>query len=238
MKKISLTACALAVLAATSPLAIASSVDLAVIGTITPSACTPSLGGGGTIDYGPITPDVLSETAYTALPIMSVPINIKCDVPSKVAINASNGRPNTVAGALEGTIGFAISPVDLMGEAANNVRVAGLGMSGDEKVGGFMANLVIASVLADGAAVRTIQSNGRLGTWVAASDVRMGGPSLFHFTSPRYISWAATGSLDPIAFTTLTATLNFQAYLNKLSGMTIDKPVKLDGMTTIELVYL
>ena len=44
------TSCALAVLAATALSAHAESVDVRVIGTITPAACMPTLTGGGTTD--------------------------------------------------------------------------------------------------------------------------------------------------------------------------------------------
>ncbi|UXZ19937.1 DUF1120 domain-containing protein [Pseudomonas sp. YeP6b] len=51
MKKLNaLSACALAVLATTSLSALADSVDVKVIGTITPASCKPTLAGGGVVD--------------------------------------------------------------------------------------------------------------------------------------------------------------------------------------------
>lgn len=235
---ISLRACALTVLALASLPVMAESVNVAVVGTITPSACTPVLGGGGTIDYGSISPDTLSATAYTVLPIKSLPINITCDAPAKIAIRAINGRPESVAGASEGTVGYAISPVDLMGVSANGMRVAGLGKSGGQRIGGYTSNILRSSVLVDDVVADTISRDGTNGAWTGARGAAIGGPPLFHFTQSQHISWAATGTLEPIAFTTLTALIRVQPYLNKTSELTVDKPVTLDGLTTIELVYL
>ena len=53
--KLTLKALATALLISASAAAMAaSSVDLSVKGVITPNACTPSLSGGGVVDYGKI----------------------------------------------------------------------------------------------------------------------------------------------------------------------------------------
>ncbi|WP_330220783.1 DUF1120 domain-containing protein [Pseudomonas frederiksbergensis] len=43
----------------------ASSTDLTVTGTITPSACTPSLSGNGVVDYGKISARDLNQDTST-----------------------------------------------------------------------------------------------------------------------------------------------------------------------------
>ncbi|MCH1996717.1 DUF1120 domain-containing protein, partial [Achromobacter xylosoxidans] len=40
----------------------AQSIDVRVIGTITPAACIPSLAGGGVVDYGNIAASTLNQT--------------------------------------------------------------------------------------------------------------------------------------------------------------------------------
>ncbi|WIE52931.1 DUF1120 domain-containing protein [Pseudomonas sp. GM17] len=46
----------------------AASVEVKVIGTIIPNACTPTLAGGGTIDYGTHSSTDLSTNDFTLLP--------------------------------------------------------------------------------------------------------------------------------------------------------------------------
>ena len=90
MNAVKKTACALAVLA-TSTAAMAESVDVKVIGTITPTACKPTLSGGGTVDYGIIPPASLKKDAFNQLDKRQLDFAITCDAPAKVAIAAKSG---------------------------------------------------------------------------------------------------------------------------------------------------
>lgn len=54
----------------------------------------------------------------------------------------------------------------------------------------------------------------------------------------RYISWGDQGSSVVKPFTTMNGKLLVQGYINKASELDLSKPVQLDGMTTLELVYL
>ncbi|AZE56917.1 Beta-fimbriae probable major subunit [Pseudomonas synxantha] len=224
-------ALSLATLATTSLPVLGASVDVRVIGSITPAACTPTVGGGGTIDYGHIHPSTLSPTDYKVLPVMSTAFSITCDAPAKVAIVAKNGRMGSLAGAVEGVTGAAPSPVTLLGTAG--LAVVGLGLDGSAKIGGYAIALKPSSVLADGVAVGGIQRNADWSTW----DSTLIG-SLYNNNIDRHSSWAATGTLDPIAFETLSGELTVQAYLNHASELDLTKPVVLDGLTTLELIYL
>lgn len=232
MKNINLlTACTLAVLATSSLTAMAASVDVRVIGTITPAACTPILGGGGAIDYQTIDPATLSATDYTVLPVKSVAISITCEAPAKLAIRALNGRPGTVAGATEGVSGAAKAPAVLFD--VDNSAVVGLGLDGDDKIGGYALRLAAGSLL-DEVAVDNI-SRTDMGQWTT-----VGSPTLYSYSGvERNVTWAtAGGAATPLEFTTFSGVLEAQAYLNKRSELDLTKPITLDGMTTIELVYL
>lgn len=107
--------------------------DLSVIGTIAPSACTPTL-GGGTVDYGTIASSSLSATAYTVLPEKVMSIAISCNAPAKVALMGNSGRPGSLAGALEYGDGQGRAPVDF---ASGRQAVVGLGLHGTEQIGGY-----------------------------------------------------------------------------------------------------
>ncbi|MDC6117473.1 DUF1120 domain-containing protein [Serratia rubidaea] len=234
MNKMQQSVCALAVLAATTlPAMAASTVDVRVIGTITPAACTPTLSGGGTIDYGAINPTTLSATDYTVLPEREVSLAITCDAPAKVAITPVNGRPGTVAGATESGGGAALTPVPLL--SLTGAGVVGLGLSNGQKVGGYA--MKVEDLTTDGAPADVIRTAlGSSTGWQADGN---------HYgffrnvgTVPFQVTAAAPGTLVPEAFTTLAGKLRVQAYLNKTSELDVSSPVALDGLTTIEMVYL
>ena len=232
MKQMQQSVCALAVLAATTLPAMAASVDVRVIGAITPAACTPTLSGGGTVDYGVINPTTLSATDYTVLPEKSVDFSITCTAPAKVAITPVNGRPGTVAGATEAGGGAALTPVSLL--SLTGAGVVGLGLSNGEKIGGYA--MKVEDLTTDGAPADVIRT--ALGTTGWAADGNHYGFFRNVGTVPFQVTAAAPGTLVPEAFTTLNGKLRVQAYLNKTSELNVANAVNLDGLTTIELVYL
>jgi hypothetical protein len=226
------TVCALAVLTATALPALAESVDVRVVGTISPTACTPVLAGGGTIDYGNIQPSSLAKDAYTTLDEKQLDFSITCDAPAKVAIKATSQRGNSAVSQANGSLGVISTGNTLFG-TINNAAV-GLGLDGAKGIGGYGIRLAAGTMMADNVAVDSIQANGNTTTWAKTT---LG--SLINLpTSIRYSSWAATGTTTPIAFTTLTGKLGVQAYINKASELDLTKPIALDGLTTLELVYL
>jgi len=228
------TVCALAVLSATALPVMAESIDVRVIGTISPTACTPTLSGGGTADYGNINPNTLSLDAFTVLAEKQLDFSITCDAPAKLAIKATNARLGTVAGTTElAATGVATAPVNLFGK--NGVGVVGLGLDGDKKIGGYAIRIAGSTVSIDGAKAAPLQSDNNGVSWTVTTD-DLG--SIYGRNSVRWNSWAVDGSKEPTAFTTLSGKLGVQAYINKASELDLSKPVVLDGLSTIELVYL
>ncbi|EMH7336993.1 DUF1120 domain-containing protein [Serratia marcescens] len=82
MNAVKKTACALAVLA-TSTAVMVESIDVKVIGTITPAACKPTLTGDGVVDYGTIAPASLNKDAFNQLDNKKLDFVITCDAPAK-----------------------------------------------------------------------------------------------------------------------------------------------------------
>ena len=226
------TVCALAVLSATALPALAESVDVRVVGNITPTACMPALAGGGTVDYGNIPPSSLQADVYTTLEEKQVDFSITCDAPAKVAIKATSQRGNSAVNQANGSLSEVSTGNTLFGLAG--VAAYGLGLDGAKGIGGYGLRLAPGTMMADNVAVDSIQSNGNTTTWAkTAAGSLVGTP-----TSIRYATWAATGTTTPIAFTTLTGRLGVQAYINKASELDLTKPIALDGLATLELVYL
>jgi hypothetical protein len=239
MKKLKINAYVFAVLTASSlPALAASSVDVYVKGTITPAACLPSLLGGGAADYGAIKPESLEPAdEYTILPIKQVDFTIICDAPAKVAIKPIAGRIGSVAGVASDS-GFARAPagVNLFDNTPGH-QVTGLGLDGTTKIGGYsMRSLVDSFSMNDGSsdtgvALVNIYSTNKV-NW------NVTGPTNGMLGNTMITSWAEVGTALPVAITTLSGKFEVHAYLNKASELDLTKPISLDGLTSLELVYL
>ena len=225
----------LALLAVTASASAADSVDVKVIGTIVPAACTPSLTGGGVIDYGSIRANSISPTAYTILPEKQINFAIACDAPAKVGLIATNSRFGSAAGGAESAYGAIPSPVRLF--TLDGIGAVGLGMDGASKIGAYGVRIDSTTVTADGVAVDSIRADYDLGSitaWVKDDNAGI----IYSPNYQRLTSWAATGTSTPVAFTSLSGQLGVQAYINKGSELDLSKPVHLDGLTTITLYYM
>lgn len=230
--------CAVAILAATSLPVMAESVDVRVTGTVVPAACIPTLSGGGTIDYGTILTDTLNATDYTVLPVKTLNLSINCTGPARVALKAVNQRVGSLANdGGEGANGVGPVPVTVSASLGVYGEATGLGMSNGRKVGGYAMELQ--RMIMDGKnAVGMIKKNGDWpsGTW--ASNVTHtlfphGGVGIEDMKS-----FTTLGDNLPEAFTNFSAELRVAAWLNKASELDLTSPVLLDGLTTLEMVYL
>lgn len=227
--------CALAVLAATSHTVLAESVDVKVIGTITPTACTPTLAGGGVIDYGVIRPASLKTDTFTELEEKQVDFSITCDAPAKVAIRAVPAKVDTVTDATAVTDGYAYFGGTLFDTP--KINVAGLGLTDNgKKIGGYGVRLVPGTYTADGNEVVFLNRQTASGAWSAT--LYDNGSLLNANTKDFQYSWAKTGESTPVALTALNGKLGVQAYITQTSELDLTKPITLDGLTTLEMIYL
>ncbi|KGE65332.1 MULTISPECIES: DUF1120 domain-containing protein [Pseudomonas] len=124
----------------------ASSVDLTVRGLITPSACEPTLSGGGNVEVGKISAKDLNSDNYTRLADQSLQLTVTCDGATLMAIEPKDNRAGSN------------SEVD---DAA-----FGLGLvNGSEKLGFF--NMILQAAVADGTEVDPIASRDNGLTWTS-----------------------------------------------------------------------
>lgn len=122
----------------------ASNTDLLVRGSITPSACSPVISGGGTVDFGKVSVKDLNTDTYTDLPRETMLLSVRCDGPTYFTLNTIDNRSGT---------------------AASHFSWHGLGTTpSDEKVGD--AGLGLYLPVADGVSVRTISSRDGGVTWM------------------------------------------------------------------------
>ncbi|MNJ48387.1 hypothetical protein D3C77_435800 [compost metagenome] len=92
MKKSVLSLSLVAALAATQ--AFASTVEMTVTGTITPSACTPTLSNNGVVDYGLVHAESLDNFQ---LPDRTLTLSVSCSAETSIAVIATDNRSGTAS---------------------------------------------------------------------------------------------------------------------------------------------
>ncbi|TDA48289.1 DUF1120 domain-containing protein [Burkholderia pyrrocinia] len=217
---------ALAFLAATSSVyAQTSTTEVRVIGTITPAACTPVLGGGGVIDYGAIDPEILDPTDFTKLAEKSVPLTITCNAPAKVGLKVTDNRASSLVPNIMKTV------------ASNLIDTYnfGLGTVAGKNVGGYVMRTVQGSFTGDigdgNPADISVLSTGNGGTsWITPTPGNLG--------KPYMMSWGINSAGGPVAYQVINGTFTVIAVLNKKSELPLTQTVPLNGSATLELVYL
>ncbi|HWT67604.1 MAG TPA: DUF1120 domain-containing protein [Pseudomonas sp.] len=158
-KRISLLPAVL-MLAGTSSALAASSTDLSVTGTITPSACAPTLSDGGIIDHGKLTARDLDPSLPTRLPAGEMQLQVHC----------------------EGATFFTLTTVDnRAGTSAVKPEYHGLGMVNDDQKLGSVGFGVF-DPQADSTPVLTIMSRDGGDTWAPSS--YLGHAGLTSFAAP------------------------------------------------------
>lgn len=146
------TLLAAALLASAGNAVAASSVDLTVKGTITPSACKPSLSNGGVYDIGKLSAKDLNSETFTRLERHTMQFEVSCEAPTLIALESKDNRH---------------------GSEFQDDGNFGLGLiNGTEKLGSFA--VVMPNATADGVPVRVIESMDGGSTWVLGSTLWYG----------------------------------------------------------------
>lgn len=122
----------------------ASSVDLTVRGLITPSACEPSLSGGGNVEIGKISAKDLKADQNTILPDQVLQLTVTCDGATLMAIEPKDNRAGSASEVDDATFGLGL-------------------VNGSEKLGFF--NMIVQAAVADGTEVGPIASRDDGLTW-------------------------------------------------------------------------
>ncbi|EMI5491517.1 DUF1120 domain-containing protein [Providencia stuartii] len=240
---------------ATLPAMAADSVDISVIGTISPTSCVPTASGGGVVDYGNINPNSLNATGPTVLPAKTVNLSISCDGEAYVALRANSNRTNTVtdtngAENISGSakVNQAVIDAGLGKNQPNGLgnvtepHAAGLGLANGQKIGGYMLNLPVTSITLDGvdAAVRYYSTGTptQTSSWNKMSPgVSNDGDSLLPASAAYFGYNSDAAAAVPQKFKLMNASVVVQAYITDKSALDITQPINLDGSSTIELYY-
>lgn len=218
---------------ASQAMAVGDSVDVKVRGQFVPAACTAKVSGNATVDYGTIKAETIVKDDFTMLPVKNLSLSIACEAPVKIALHSTDMRADSAV-----TLTGKSWNVKAQGGAYPAGEALGLGKAGDKNIGSWAMWMEPDSVKADGNAVDVISING-LPTSINNSWVKpTSGTTWLAQAGDTYRSWAAPGTLTPIALTNLTGTVSVQAGINKGSELDLTKTVTLDGMATIQVFYL
>lgn len=135
MKAFFPTCTATLLLAAASIVQAASSTDLTVKGMITPSACSPALSNGGSLDFGKISSSDLRKDRPTYLPRQTLQMTVTCEGATMMALEAKDNREGTESsndyynfglGLINGTERLGYLTISPMNRVADGVGVSGI----------------------------------------------------------------------------------------------------------------
>lgn len=234
----------------TLPAMAGDAIDIKVIGTISPTACTPTASGGGVVDYGNIKPSTLDATGTTVLPAKTLNFTIQCSGEANVALRASSNRGVAAnAGTANSTGASKLTDATTVTNivsglpyniTVNNPDVMGLGTSPNgADIGGYMMILPTSLVTLDGVdANRRLFASAPLDqntTWGVENNEVSHGGSLN--SGDTYFSYSTdSAATKPQAFKLLSGTLIVRGYITEKSKLDVT-PINLDGSSTIELYY-
>jgi type 1 fimbria pilin len=211
----------LAVLAATASISAhaAETADLAVKGTIRPSACNVAI-STGEINLGTISALTLSDTAATTLPSHNFSVTVSCDAATQVALKSFDGRSGTIQDAARIALG-----------AGGGYDAYGLGAVDGTNIGAFTVRRN-ANPSADGSTVALLISRNQGSTWAAqdANSFVRSWP-----TNSSVISWAATGQTTPGSYSTITEQFTLTPAIGPTSAL---PDLTNNGLATFEVRYL
>lgn len=209
---------------------------LQVQGKLTNASCTPELSNGGVVDYGYIHLSTLSSTDTNQLQSTNIDLIINCTAQTKVAWSTMDDHAGTIPSpglavrARDGSTQTLVNDTYWLfglGTTTNNVKI------GNYTIDAGYKDNAPASIIADGNEVITIYRNSdwaNSSSWKTTSSLRSDGYT--------YMSIANPGTLEPIAFSSVTVPLIIRTSIADTSTLAITDDTPIDGQATITLQYL
>ncbi|WP_178125835.1 DUF1120 domain-containing protein [Pseudomonas sp. EMN2] len=192
----------------------ASSTDVSVTGTITPAACTPALSGSGNFDFGKISVQDLQPIGNNYFESKPQRFTVTCDAATRFAVRGIDGRS-----------GSAAAPINYF---------FGLGMSGNEKIGGYRLALMRDGLVADGdtAVTRLRTADGGL-NWASETGTYS---ALYNGSDASFHGFSLQAASEPSPITTLAGDL--KVIMSVRGTIPYLEDTAIDGASTIEVSYL
>ncbi|MBD9457212.1 DUF1120 domain-containing protein [Pseudomonas sp. PDM05] len=213
MKALSTTLLAATLLGLTPCVLAASGVDLTLKGSITPSACVPTLTQDGTVDYGKIAAKELSMNSSTELPPANLQLSVNCEAPTLFALN---GKDNRFGTAHYSALNWAY----------------GLGLiNGTEKLGSY--GIDVLNPVSDVVLYPLFSfNNGQ--SWL----MNPSGSYMSHSALNAFTDIPGSGPHFPAALRNITVDLRISTDIAPARTLTLTEEVPLDGSASLDLLYL
>lgn len=215
----------------------ADSIDLKVTGKIIPPACTPAFAsGGGTVDFGDILTSSLQIAKDSKLPeIKEVPVTITCEQASRFGVTFTDQRADSRS-TTEMDVSFASTDF-----GATPDYYFGLGFTSEQKQIGVYALGIneFPANNAEGEDRFPISSSDNGKTWTTGIRVFSGTgyyPIKNNGTEIYAFSKENESTVSPE--TSLTFKVGVAAVIQDLTTLHVTDEITLDGLTSINLVYL
>jgi hypothetical protein len=216
MKRIPIVLSATLLMSTTTYTMAASTADLAVNGTITPVACTPTFSSNGVVDYGKISRQDLNVDKRTQLRNESLILNISCTASARFALIMRDNRE---------------------GSAFTNSEIY-YGLDYDRsgnRIGLYSLHFDPASTVVDALpqVYRTDSTTqGRAWSTSRSSPIPIGAQSYLGFTD------VAGSTAGPVAIQNLSSRVTLVTVIAPTSTLDLSDDAALDGSATLEVVYL
>ncbi|ECI0415417.1 DUF1120 domain-containing protein [Salmonella enterica subsp. salamae] len=214
----------------------ADSIDLKVTGKIVPPACTPAFGsGGGTVDFGNIPISILKATKDAALPeIRKVPVTITCEVETRFGVTFNDQRADSRP-ATEMDVGFVSSEFSSLPD-----YYFGLGVTSEQKQIGVYGLGIEENGTKNAAGEYryTMMSIDGGATWTAA---HAQSANIYQavVNSPAVIyGFGKDSETDISPETLITFNVGVAAIIQDMNTLHVTDEITLDGLASINLVYL
>ena len=189
--------------------------QLVVRGTITPTACNLSLGGGGIIDYGTIRSGELSQTAFNPREEKTTSVAVNCGTtPAKFALAVTDLQAGSKV-------------TGILGAGYTEAQNFGLGAVSSRRTGGY--SVTLRDLRSSGVVLNPIMRVST-GAW-QNSDGKVA-------QAPSQYSWRNGSTVTPASISQLTGVIAVKAVINKAQDLDLTRDVTLDGRATLVLSYI
>lgn len=235
MKKL-LIATTVAMTLSTAAHAVESTAQLQVKGVLTNDACTPTLSGGVSIDFGTYFVDSLSSTEINQLGHKDTTLSITCSSPAKVSWTIEDN----VGGAADiNILSAGFSGGNVYSGSGSEFNHFGVGKTaGGVNIGAYAVSINKNASTADGTVQKVIESIN------TNTDAIQGWTKFFEATVYDYArtdnqySLSLATPVQPIAVTNAVFPLRIALAVEKTSTLAITDNTPIEGQATITLHYL
>jgi hypothetical protein len=190
--------------------------EITLRASFAPAACNLDLSNGGRVDFGRLSKNDLNTDKSTRLPPKTLNLRVGCDTPTHFALLMHDNRTGSAT--------------------VNSEIYYGLGLDQrSNKIGLYSLNVDPADTSADNfARLYRTDSTTEGSAWSPASSnpIPFGQKSYLGFTSN------AGSTAGPVAIQNLTTSVTVDAVIAPTKNLDLSTAIQLDGLGTIEIIYL